>query len=211
MLDRAKRKVQMNLKDIEKIKGKRIYKGIDIGQIEKYEESYKGVIYHISPQYKFVIDDYDDVTSSIELSHLESVGYSVIDGYRFDPENKNNSQDTLDFRFTKIEDSIDIKVGEEITSIKLNSRNIRYTTIEGTKKLDFNIYFDDNIIDNVLSFRLFVYNNKKYINSINIEGLSDNMTLVSFIKRICAKNGIFEVTFIDNEETMPKKLNKKNN
>ena len=25
MLDRAKRKVQMNLKDIEKIKGKRIY------------------------------------------------------------------------------------------------------------------------------------------------------------------------------------------
>lgn len=209
MLDRAKRQVKMNIKSIENIKSKKIHNGNNIGQTDEYEESYKGVIYHITPQCKFVIDDYDEAISSIEASHLESVGFSVIDGYRFD--DKNDSNDTLDFTFAKIEDSIEVKVNEKIKSIRLNSGNLRYTTIEGKQKIDFNIAFDDNIIDNVLSFRLFVYNNKKYINSINIEGLSDNMTLVSFIKRICAKNGIFEVTFIDNEDTMPKKLNKKNN
>ena len=206
MIDRALKQIKKNEKIIKnkynEATKRRQYRGWDIGDLKEKTISHNGIIYIISPAFHSVVDDYDENLGSIELSHRESSGYSLISGYKV---KKNNLiQDCLDFTFAKTEDIIELKVDENIENIKLNSINLRYSTIESTKKLNFNIVFDNNVFDNALSFRMFIENNRDIIKSINFEGLSDNKILRGFVKRICAKNEIFEITFEESTNSSEK-------
>ncbi len=191
-LKQATSNKQSAMKEIKKPKKQRLYNGCVIEDINEYEIIYKNTKYKIKPQCVFVINDY---IGSIELAQHKSLGYSIIDEYEFTDDNE--SRNSLDFTFAKIEDVVHISYDEGISSIKLNSRNLRYAEFTGHQRIDFDIVFDNNILDNTFSFRKFIENNIKIIKSINIQGISENDFIAKIIKKICANNDIFIITFVD--------------
>ena len=209
MLDRAMEQMKKNKRDaqeeIKRARKSRLYNGWDTGKEKNYCITYNGVEYHISPQHIRVVDNYDSSLDSIEQSHYESVGYSIIDGYKFIDDDV--PHDMLDFTFAKIEDKIEIKLEERISEVKLNSINLRYASFEGKHNVFFNIVFDMNVIDNALSFKRFIEKHKGIIRSINIQGVAEEDLLAKLIKKTCASNNIFILTFKSDQDSN-KKLQK---
>lgn len=170
----------------------RNYKGWDIGYQEPYDFEFQGVVYHIEPAWKLVVDDYDEYLCSIELSHREGLGFSRITSYK-------GETDTLDLRFARVQDDVDLKVTDEINTIILNSGNMRYAFIEGTRKYQYNINVNSEIIDFALSLNYFIKNNKTNISRLEFQNVKNRLFAIA-IGRLCNEHDIdYAISGVTNE------------
>ena len=141
----------------------RYYSGWDVGICEPYEVEHNGVTYHCDQEYYYIVDDYDDAIASVELSHHESTGYSIVDRYE-------GETTELDFRFMRAQDVTNITCGDEIESITINSVNLRYSLIRCSHPLNITIVVNTGLIDTLNSLKIFIRRNASIIGSINFVG-----------------------------------------
>ncbi len=191
MLNKQEKENNKNLKEAMK---QRIYNGYDIGEVEDFYILCNGIKYHVSPQYTCIIDQYDEAIGSIEQSHKEYDGYSIIDEYQ---KEESVEVTTLDFTFAGKEDCIDIELDDSITEVKLNSSNLDYSLLQNTKQLDIDIVIDNNIIESTVGLKRFIEKYKNIISSINVEGISCNGIYLKLIEKICASKEVYVITFED--------------
>lgn len=159
MFNKSKREWKKVLREQEKYRNDRIYGGSDIGEMGEYAVTIDGVQYHIDRPSHLVVDAYDEALGSIELSHHESDGFGIVDGY-------NGKTDTLDFTFIKPQDTIKINCGEEIKTVKINASNLRYAKINTDHPLRIVIVIDTDKIDTLLGEKAFVKKHRDVIKEI---------------------------------------------
>ncbi len=163
----------------------RLYNGWDIipdtGTIIENE----GAKYTVEPASKLIIDHYDN--GSVELSHSEGLGFSIIKLWYSDT-------DTLDLSFARPQDHIDLELDESISTIQLNSANIRYAQVQGPAKYKFNISKNTDTIDFGISLDYFIKNNQDVIDSIYFQDLGNEMQK-AVARRICSRNQLENISF----------------
>ena len=191
MLNKQERE---NNKILKKAMKQRVYNGYDIGEVEDFYILCNGVKYHISPQYTRIIDQYDHDTGSVEQSHKEYDGYSIIDNYQIDDLVE---EQLLDFTFATKEDCIEVELAENIKEVRLNSSNTRYTFLKTDNQIDADIVIDTNIVESIIGLKKFLEKYKDIISSINVEGISDNTIYQKLIEKVCASNEVYTITFVD--------------
>lgn len=163
----------------------RLYNGWDIINEEETIIEYKGARFNSEPEWILVVDDY--ANGSIELSHREGLGFSTITL-------SDAKTDTLDLRFAKPEDHIELELDESIDTVCLNSVNIRYSYIQGDAKYKFDITKNTDIIDLAASLNFFIKNNHDVIESINLQGITNEVQL-AILRGICEKNQLNKYSF----------------
>lgn len=183
-----------NSKILKKAIKQRIYNGYDIGEVEDFYILCNGIKYHVSPQYTRIIDQYDPATGSVEQSHKEYDGYSIIDGYQSDD---SIEEQLLDFTFAKKDDCIKIELGEDIKEVRLNSSNTKYTFLKTDSQIDVDIVIDTNIVESIMGLKKILERYKGIISSINVEGISDNTIYQKLVEKVCASNEVYTITFVD--------------
>ena len=169
-----------------------MYHGEDVGYDLPETLVYQGVRYKVEPAWKLVVDSFDELIGSVELSHRQGLGYAFVSSYFGNPE-------VLDFRFARVQDNIDLKLRDNVKDIYLNSANIRYTYIDGIQKCNYDITSDSDLIDFVISLKYFIKNNKNTIASINFQGM-DNQFVLPIIVKVCIDNGVSSISFIDKKD-----------
>ena len=160
MFNKAKKEWKKEISSYKKERRSKLYNGWDIGEMGDYTIIRDGVVYYYEKPARYVIDSYDDAIGSVELSHHESLGYSIIKGYKGDT-------DTLDFTFARPQDEIRVKCDDGIKNIKLNASHLRYATIKCSHPLDIKVVVDTGKIDRWRGLQVFVKNNKEIIKSIS--------------------------------------------
>ena len=174
----------------------RLYNGWDIINEETTIIENKGASFKSEPEWMLVVDDYDN--GSIELSHREGLGYSTITLL-------DAKTDTLDLRFAKPEDHIELELDEKIDTVCLNSVNIRYSYIQGSAKYKFDITKNTDIVDFAASLNFFIRNNRDVIDSINFQGITNKIQL-AIIESFCSKNQLENISF-DSKDNVECKTN----
>ena len=163
----------------------RLYNGWDIINEEETIIEYKGARFKSEPEWILVVYDY--AKGSIELSHREGLGFSTITL-------RDAKTDTLDLRFAKPEDHIELELDESIDTVCLNSVNIRYSYIQGDAKYKFDITKNTDIVDLAASLNFFIKNNHDVIESINLQGITNEVQL-AILRGICEKNQLNKYSF----------------
>ena len=154
------------------------------GKIYSYQ--YNGITYYLQDATKYVVDDYDEFTGSVELSHYEGLGYKNIIGYEEDV-------DGIDLTWMSPFDSIDLMANENLKSISLSSENLNEFYC---KNLNGEINFDIHLVPNLKSFsnlRRLIPFIKKTNSNVSITS-SNNDLFDSLVEKLFRINNI-NVTF----------------
>ena len=160
----------------------------DIGDICGFKYHTIGnVIYVSEPAWKLVIDDYDSGIGSIERSHKETKGYSIINDYRCEYDTK---VEELDFTFAKPQDVIDVKLDDDIKRVKVNSTNLRYTSFESEHPVLISVVVDTDVIDTLLGLKSFIESNRDTIRDINL--INSGKMLDSALEKLMEKSSVEE-------------------
>ena len=161
---------------------KKIVSDADIGELDEFEQTRNGVKYHCQPAWKLVVDDYDPVIGSIELSHRETKGYSVVDSYCC-PDKRTVSE--LDFTFAKPQDVINVKLDDNIKKVKINATNLRYTKLEGKHTVFVNVVVNTGTVDTLLGLKRFIKGNRNIIRDVTL--LNSGRMLESALEKMLEK------------------------
>ena len=204
MFSQAERKIKEERRKVAYIRNSSLYNGWDIsGSAHSRYVRLNDIYYYIEPVMKYVIDDYDSYTGSVELSHHEYMGYNLIERYHND-----KGKPELDFRFAELQDVIDLKLGEEIQSVIVKSSNLRYASFSGERPIDFNIDVDTDFIETMNNIRIFIGKHKDIINSINFVNVSNKSAQLLY-QMICMSGGHHDITFEETVEDKAKEYVKK--
>ena len=186
-LSEQKKERRKVIKEYNKSMQSHLYNGWDIINGETKIIEYNDARFKIEPEWKLVVDDYDYATGSIELSHREGLGFSTITLV-------DTKTDSLDLRFAKPEDNIELNLDEKIDKVYLNSVNIRYSYIRGDAKYKFDITKNTNFIDLAASLHFFIKNNHDVIDSINFQGITNEVQM-AILRVLCEKNQLNKYSF----------------
>ncbi len=168
MFNKAKKERKKEISSYKKERNSRLYNGWDIGKSGPDMVTRDGVTYYLDWPTHHVVDHYDPNLSSSELSHQESVGYAVVDGYKGDT-------DTLDFTFIRPQDEVAVTCDENIKTIKINATNLRYSSIKATQPLDIKVVVDTGKIDRWFGLKTFTERHKDIIKSVSFVSKEDEL------------------------------------
>lgn len=164
------------------------------GKIYSYQHN--GITYYLQDATKYVVDDYDEVIGSVELSHYENLGYKNIIGYEEDV-------DSIDLTWMSPFDSISLKVNENLKNITLSSETLNEFYC---KNLNGEINFNIQLVPNLKSFsnlRRFMPFIKKTNSNVSITSSNNDMFdfLVEKLFRINNINVTFTSVTFDSDFT----------